>query len=105
MHVLTEFFPEVESGRVQFFCFGCKCPHYVNVAHCDTNPQRPVWGFNGSYEKPTFTPSVLVDLGQGRVCHSFVTDGRIQYLTDSFHELAGQTVDLKAVAEWPDEWF
>lgn len=31
-------------------------------------------------------------------CHSFVTDGHIQFLTDSTHQLAGQTVDLPA---WP----
>jgi len=28
------------------------------------------------------------------VCHSFVTDGRIQFLGDCTHALAGQTVDL-----------
>jgi len=28
------------------------------------------------------------------VCHSFVTDGRIQFLTDCTHALAGQTVDI-----------
>lgn len=27
-------------------------------------------------------------------CHSFVTDGRIQFLADCTHALAGQTVDL-----------
>ena len=31
------------------------------------------------------------------VCHSFVTDGRIQFLADSNHALAGQTVDLPEV--------
>ena len=29
-----------------------------------------------------------------RVCHTFVTDGRIQFLSDCTHALAGQTVDL-----------
>ena len=28
------------------------------------------------------------------ICHSFVTDGRIQFLGDCTHKLAGQTVDL-----------
>jgi hypothetical protein len=28
------------------------------------------------------------------VCHSFVTDGKIQYLSDCTHAMAGQTVDL-----------
>jgi len=27
-------------------------------------------------------------------CHSIVTDGKIAFLTDCFHTLAGQTVDL-----------
>ncbi|WP_223630229.1 DUF6527 family protein [Pseudomonas atacamensis] len=30
----------------------------------------------------------------GKVCHSFVTDGRIQFLGDCTHGLAGQTVNL-----------
>ena len=30
-------------------------------------------------------------------CHSFVTDGRIQFLADCTHPLAGQTVDLPEV--------
>jgi len=29
-----------------------------------------------------------------KVCHSFVTDGNIQYLGDCTHELAGQTIEL-----------
>ena len=29
--------------------------------------------------------------------HSYVTDGRIQYLSDCTHPLAGQTVDLPDV--------
>lgn len=28
------------------------------------------------------------------LCHSFVVDGRIQFLSDCSHSLAGQTVDL-----------
>ncbi len=33
-------------------------------------------------------------------CHTFITDGRIQFLGDCSHKLAGQTVDLPA---WPEE--
>jgi hypothetical protein len=35
------------------------------------------------------------------VCHSFVTDGRIQFLADSTHELSGQTVELP---DYPERW-
>ena len=59
-------------------------------------PRREVngWQFNGDVERPTFTPSVLERYGDSEVNHYFVTDGRIQFLADCTHELAGQTVDL-----------
>lgn len=85
--------------RVHFRCPGCEDVHGVVV---DAGPV--VWGWNGDLELPTFTPSVLVRLDVSppnqhlsRVCHSFVTDGRIQFLGDCTHTLAGQTVDLP---EW-----
>lgn len=58
------------------------------------------WTFNGDVEKPTFTPSMLVnseiDYKKYNLerCHSFVTDGKIQFLSDCSHSLAGQTVEL-----------
>jgi hypothetical protein len=95
--------------RVHFWCPGCQDVHGVTV---DAGPV--VWGWNGDLERPTFSPSVLVkgfgyphgiDPAPGEtqkpgptVCHSFVTDGRIQFLGDSTHALAGQTVDLPP---WP----
>lgn len=100
-------------GRlVSFWCPGCDEAHMVTV-------ESPVgWDWNGDLERPTFSPSVKVtgvkwdaespfcrpqhhvEVGQMTVCHSFVTDGRIQFLTDSTHELAGQTVDLP---DWRSE--
>jgi len=44
-------------------------------------------------DKPSFQPSILWQWGDVR-CHSYVTDGRIQFLNDCTHDLAGQTVDL-----------
>lgn len=84
---------------VAFWCPGCEGDHHVWTDR---------WGYNGNPNKPTFTPSILVeyngpDAGQMdedghrapyAACHSFVTDGRIQFLGDSTHALAGQTVDL-----------
>jgi hypothetical protein len=46
-------------------------------------------------ESPTFTPSILCNKDAPEVrCHSFVVNGRIQFLGDCFHFLKGQTVDL-----------
>ncbi|MFP4141499.1 MAG: DUF6527 family protein [Phycisphaerae bacterium] len=95
------------------FCPGCQAEHFVPVEG------SPRWGFNGDLARPTFNPSLLLRTGhyvpgrQGkrcwcdfnrehpddpgptcRVCHSFVREGRIQFLGDCTHELAGQTVDL-----------
>lgn len=75
-------------GTVQIYCPGCEHPHSIRVAE----PQR--WTWNGDTEAPTFSPSLLcTDDGSAR-CHSFIRDGRIEFLADSTHKLAGQTVDL-----------
>ena len=80
-----------------FYCPGCRCYHAVHVeGHNASTGAR--WGFNGNLEAPTFTPSILVNpqlpSGTKGRCHSFVTDGRIQFLGDSGHDLAGQTVAM-----------
>lgn len=88
------------EGSLTFFCKGCDAPHSIN----HNLGSSPFWIFNGNLEKPTFTPSVLVSWHEGdaaKVCHSFVTDGRIQYLGDCTHNLAGKTVDL---ADWQTNW-
>lgn len=48
-------------------------------------------------ERPTFSPSLGINMGLDMQCHSFVRDGKIEFLSDCHHELRGQTVDL------PDE--
>lgn len=98
---------KAEGGRVLFWCPGCNEGHAIVVG---------TWTWNGDLERPMFSPSVLVkfhgyphgiDPDQGEVqkpgpqtCHSFVTDGRIQFLGDCTHSLAGQTVDLPVWGEF-----
>ena len=54
-----------------------------------------IWKWNGDTERPTFTPSMLVNAHhESSRCHSFVTDGKIQFLSDCWHPLKGQTVEL-----------
>lgn len=54
------------------------------------------WNFNGDFENPTFTPSMLVNANMpGHIrSHFYVTNGKIQYLDDCDHKLAGQTVEM-----------
>jgi hypothetical protein len=84
----------VDHGRA-FRCPGCRDTHRIPVA----GPKR--WTFNESMVAPTFWPSILVryegeDDGKRvvEICHSFVTDGRIEFLKDCTHALNGQTVEL-----------
>ena len=68
-----------------FWCPGCKTVHMVDQK----------WKVD--YEMQTIAPSVRVSTPlpkKTEICHSFVRSGKIQYLSDSTHELAGKTVVL-----------
>lgn len=84
--------PGPRGGTLYLFdCPGCKLSHSFEV---------PYWSWNGSFDKPTFEPSLLVNgFDPATRCHSFVRDGQIEFLSDCHHELAGQTVELP-----PFEW-
>jgi hypothetical protein len=106
----------LSDGILSFYCKGCKEYHGIRVE----GDVHPKWAFNGDFEKPTLSPSILIRSGhyltghsgscwctwnaanpekpapfKCSVCHSFVTDGKIQYLSDCTHELAGQTIELE----------
>lgn len=104
----------LEGGRVAFMCPGCRELHQVAVA----GDARPAWDFNGDFDRPTFSPSILVRgsrpitddehrrimageaiKSEPTVCHSFVRDGQIQFLSDCTHDLGGQTVELPSMEE------
>lgn len=107
-------------------CPGCGDAHVVPVnwrppgeaGLADSREAR--WEFNGDMQAPTISPSILCTSGHfadGRTecwctyeartgrpqpfqcvrCHSFVTGGKIQFLDDCSHALAGKTVDLPEV--------
>lgn len=93
-----------------FWCPGCKELHILT---CYGNGAGPRWSFDENLEAPTFAPSVLVSR-PGRpdhprenhrttktLCHLFVRAGRIEFLSDSAHALAGQTVPMAPI---PEDW-
>lgn len=99
-----------DGSMVMFWCPGCLNFHGVWLrGHGDKNPHGASWDWNGDLVRPTFSPSILVRVGPFSpnakphgmdpntrmiVCHSFVREGRIEFLTDCTHAMAGQTVDL-----------
>jgi hypothetical protein len=89
--------------RLWLWCPGCDDLHCASVE----GTAQPQWDWNGDTERPTISPSILVryptpEPHPNNVCHSFVRDGRWEFLTDSTHHLAGQTVDVVPI---PDGWF
>jgi hypothetical protein len=118
MSAISKKLRSMEGDQLGFWCPGCEMMHAVSVGQ----GPGPRWGYNGNPEAPTFTPSILVRTGHfvepnGKhcdksgdpewpcdcvCCHSFVTDGRIQFLGDCTHALAGQTVELPD--RWPEGW-
>lgn len=81
------------NGRTSYWmwCPGCKGTVRID----DT------WDFDGNLEAPTFSPSLLTRWdGVERVCHSFIRNGHWEFLADSTHELAGQTVPMVPLPDW-----
>ncbi len=97
LHRLTdEFGSEV---NLIFLCPGCGQHHPFRIGSA-APAERPVWSWNGSMDKPTFSPSLLVNQHHpASRCHLFVRDGRIEYLGDCHHALKGTTIDMV-----PHQW-
>lgn len=110
------------SEHIGFWCPGCSQAHVIRLRGEAGNG----WGFDGNIDLPTFTPSVLSRSGHfmpghegmdcwctyeertgGKPsfdcfqCHLFVTKGKILFLSDCSHPLAGQTIDLP---DFPQDW-
>lgn len=107
MSALSPILRLASGNRLHFWCPGCNHVHGIAFGE----GPGPRWGWNQDAERPTFTPSLLVtypanpdaedDFKEWRTerrCHSFITDGQIQFLGDCTHTLAGQTVPIP---EWP----
>ncbi|WP_020403755.1 DUF6527 family protein [Gracilimonas tropica] len=84
--------------QILFYCPGCEMHHGPWVEGNNV----PIWKWNGSLEKPTFSPSLLVKGGTYKSgeyietqCHSYVKNGKIQFLNDCSHEFAGRTIELE----------
>ena len=98
----------VNGDRAYLWCPGCEELHSVTFGA----GEGVRWEFDGNLDSPTISPSIKVfgnqwppeypeyvkhrhpsvKPGDDTVCHSFVRDGQWQFLGDSTHVLAGQTV-------------
>jgi hypothetical protein len=111
---------------LSFWCLGCDEVHAVKIAE-DGKPgwtwngsaEAPTFGpsiaVSSGCRTPSFDPATggcwctfnAERIAKGEepcsfkcsMCHSYVTDGRIEFLSDCTHHLVGQTVDLPAWSE------
>ena len=103
------------ADRLWMWCPGCNEIHGIGISGAETT-----WTWDGNPDKPTVSPSILVQgtqwsaehpefvkaahhrvqPGQPIVCHSFVRAGQWEFLTDSTHDLAGQTVSMVDQPDW-----
>lgn len=89
--VVSKIRPRDGIERLCWECDGCGEVHMIPIAG------ERSWSWNGSAVSPTISPSILVRFTRADtpvVCHSFVVNGSVQFLSDSTHALAGQTVPM-----------
>lgn len=90
-----------DDGIYSFYCPGCKCSHGVNDSwkiDIKTNTISPSVLVKSTYIPPEpweFDENRKIIGSKPTRCHSFVTSGRIHFLNDCTHELAGKTVDME----------
>jgi hypothetical protein len=60
------------------------------------------WEWDGNILTPTLSPSILSHVSRDDKprCHSFLKVGQWEFLSDSTHALAGQTVDMVPLPDW-----
>ena len=96
-------FDESGTKTAMVYMPGLPCPVQIRVSG-----PHPVWDWNGDVYNPTFSPSILTRLPWGEDRreirnHVFVKNGMIRYLGDCNHELAGKSVELPKLCDWPDD--
>lgn len=103
---MSKLYHVVDGGVVvgfYFDCPGCKSGHSL-IQRRFEGQNSPAWRFNGNEDYPTFHPSVLSKLARTdgsrvEICHFFVVNGELQFLSDCTHALAGQTVAMLDIVE------
>lgn len=89
--------------QLAFICPGCASFGGSGLHMLPVNSFAiPSWMFNGDLEKPTLTPSIFSNSGPDghHVCHSFLTDGVFNFLSDSTHIYSGKQIPIPDLPDW-----
>ena len=90
---------QVIERRLWYQCPACDSQHGIRI-----EGPEPRWGWNGSVEAPTLTPSVLSyipknDGTRETLCHHHLTDGRVVVCGDS-PKRPNETLPLPPLPDW-----
>lgn len=77
-----------------YYCEGCKTSHAFGLKSEGGNHD-----FNMDLNNPTVSPSLVANFSPGTMCHSFIRNGKIEYLNDCWHDLKGRTIELSNVED------
>lgn len=77
---------------VAFECPGCGEMHAVTTTQ--KNSVGAQWTWNGNWELPTITPSILRRDENKTICHVVVSEGKAKFLPDCPHALSDTEVEL-----------
>lgn len=89
------------AGGIAHWCPGCNRMHAFAIDGSNRNGSQ--WTWDGNAEAPTCHPSMNITMARHQDqdvtvpaarCHYFLRAGRIEFLGDCTHALAGQTIDL-----------
>lgn len=95
MNKIKKFTAKKDKVGFSFRCPACNCTHIVYIK----GSYVPHWNWNGSMDKPSFSPSIR-ERGFGDnvdQCHFFIADGKIRYLPDSTHEFGDKIFDMEDI--------
>lgn len=107
--VITTRGQTIEDGRrAYFYCPACDTLHAFAIER--PAGHEPCWRFDGNEDAPTFWDSYLSYYTHPEtkkrvtLCHLHLKAGRISYLNDCPHRMAGQTIDLPEIPEDKLKW-
>lgn len=80
-------------GAYLIYCPGCQEVHELVINSKQAHGKK--LGFDGDLHRPSFDPEVRHWVERG-LCAYELRAGIMHYAADSFHELAGQDVELPA---------
>lgn len=133
MGMMSRKLRNIEGGRLGYWCQGCEQMHQVAVGEgpgprwgWNGDVEKPtftpsvlVWwtepaniGNPEALRRDVSEAQARRDAGEQNVkvpqvdkrCHTFITDGRVQFLGDCTHQYAGQTLDLPDLpGAWRDD--